>query len=114
MQFPSLETGYDVLFFNLQRYQKEDIYMVTDMPPPLFKEWELPRPMLCEKLYNKISLVNIWLSSGGTNSVLHTDSYENFHCLVSGTKRFTMFEPHYNLTIGPEITKGFYDLDVEK
>lgn len=88
--------------------------MVTDMPPPLYKEWELPRPMLCEKVFDRIMLINIWLSSGGTNSVLHTDSYENFHCLVSGVKRFTMFEPQYNETIGSEFKKGFYNVDVEK
>ena len=89
--------------------------MVHDLPPPMYQEWELPRPLLCGGLLDNIIHVYIWFSSGGTNSVLHTDSFENFHCLVSGKKRFTMFEPQYNRTIGPEHEKkGFYDVDVEK
>ena len=54
-------------------------------------------------------------SSGGTKSVLHTDTYENLHCLVSGTKEFVMIPPKYSTIIGPEHAElGYYDIDVEK
>ena len=53
-------------------------------------------------------------SSGGTKSVLHTDSMENFHCVVSGRKVFVMFEPHYSEAIGPEHKNlGYYHIDVD-
>jgi len=89
--------------------------MVADLPRPMYEEWEVPRPLVCGGFLDSITYTYIWFSSGGTNSVLHTDSFENFHCLVSGQKRFSMFEPHFNKTIGPEHeAKGFYDVDVAK
>ena len=57
----------------------------------------------------------IWFSSGGTRSVLHTDSGENLHCVVSGRKEWVLIEPKYSEEIGPEHKeKGFYDIDVDK
>ena len=54
-------------------------------------------------------------SSGGTRSVLHTDTYENLHCLVSGQKEFVLFDPKYSKDIGPEHEdSGFYHIDVDR
>ena len=54
-------------------------------------------------------------SSGGTKSVLHTDSYENLHCLVSGLKEFVLIPPEFSDVIGPEHAElGYYYIDVEK
>ena len=89
--------------------------MVNELSPPMYKVWQLPRPLLCGGFLDNLSAVIIWFSSGGTNSVLHTDSFENFHCLLSGKKKFVMIEPHYSTVIGPEHEEqGFYNLDVEK
>ena len=35
----------------------------------------------------------MWFSSGGTKSVVHTDSVENINCLYSGEKEFVMVDP---------------------
>ena len=54
-------------------------------------------------------------SSGGTRSVLHTDAYDNLHCVVSGVKEFLIIEPQYIDTIGPEHgSQGFYNIDVDQ
>jgi len=54
-------------------------------------------------------------SNGGTKSVLHTDSYENLHCLASGIKEFVLIPPEFSDIIGPEHAKlGYYYIDVEK
>jgi len=54
-------------------------------------------------------------SSGGTKSVLHTDSDENLHCLTSGIKEFIMIPPEYTTVIGPEHKDlGYYHIDVER
>ena len=46
--------------------------------------------------------------------MLHTDSFENFHCVVSGTKHFVLIERKYSKQIGPEHeSQGYYNLDVE-
>ena len=36
----------------------------------------------------------MWFSSGGTKSVVHTDSVDNINCLYSGEKEFVMVNPH--------------------
>ena len=54
-------------------------------------------------------------SNGGTKSVLHTDSYENLHCLASGIKEFVLIPPEFSDVIGPEHAElGYYCIDVEK
>ena len=89
--------------------------MVCDLPPPMYQEWMLPRPLICGGFTDNFMFTYMWFSSGGTKSVLHTDSFENFHCLVSGRKEFILIEPHYSSVIGPEhAKKGYYDMDVDK
>ena len=34
----------------------------------------------------------VWLSNGGTNSVLHNDQADNINCLLSGTKNFYLVD----------------------
>ena len=47
--------------------------------------------------------------------MLHTDSYENMHCLVSGRKEFVLIEPQYSTVIGPEHSAlGYYHIDVDR
>ena len=47
--------------------------------------------------------------------MLHTDAFDNLHCLVSGVKEFVMIEPRYIDIVGPEHkTQGFYNIDVDK
>ena len=65
-----------------------------------------------------VILANLFIyrfSSGGTKSVLHTDAYENLHCLASGIKEFVMIHPNYTSVIGPEHDGlGYYHIDVER
>jgi lysine-specific demethylase 8 len=35
----------------------------------------------------------MWFSSGGTKSVVHTDSVDNINCLFRGQKSFVMVDP---------------------
>ena len=35
----------------------------------------------------------MWFSSGGTKSVIHTDSFDNINCLFRGEKTFVMVDP---------------------
>lgn len=34
----------------------------------------------------------MWFSSGGTNSVVHTDSVDNLNCVYAGEKNFVMID----------------------
>jgi lysine-specific demethylase 8 len=98
----------------LNAYNTSDIYMVNDMPEGMKDEWPLPNFLLCGGYTEHMAYVNVWFSSGGTKSVLHSDSMENFHCVVSGRKEFIMFEPRYSQDIGPEHEQlGYYHIDVD-
>ena len=89
--------------------------MVDALPEDMYREWLVPRPLSCGGFRDHMMYVYMWFSSGGTKSVLHTDSFENMHCLVSGRKEFVLIEPHHSTVIGPEhAQKGFYNMDVEK
>ena len=35
----------------------------------------------------------MWFSSGGTKSVVHTDSVDNINCVFSGNKSFVLVDP---------------------
>lgn len=81
----------------------------------MYQEWQVPRPLLCGGFRDHFMYTYMWFSSGGTRSLLHTDSSENLHCLVSGSKQFLLMEPHYASVIGPEqALKGIYHVDVDK
>ncbi|XP_065916678.1 bifunctional peptidase and arginyl-hydroxylase JMJD5-like [Dysidea avara] len=99
----------------LKRYKSEDIYLVNDMPMGMQQEWMVPRCLLCGGYTEYFNFCYIWFSSGGTKSVLHTDAYQNLHCLTSGIKEFVLIPPEYIEIIGPEHgLQGYYDIDVEK
>ena len=69
----------------------------------------------CIHLYIYVLGGTLRFSSGGTKSVLHTDSLENMHCLVAGQKEFIMIPPQYAKVIGPEwATQGYFNMDVEQ
>ncbi|XP_065916677.1 bifunctional peptidase and arginyl-hydroxylase JMJD5-like [Dysidea avara] len=99
----------------LKRYKTEDIYLVDDMPDGMQQEWMVPRCLLCGGYIEYLNFCFMWFSNGGTMSVLHTDSYENLHCLASGIKEFVLIPAEYSEIIGPEHAGlGYYHIDVER
>ena len=37
----------------------------------------------------------LWMSSGGTTSVIHSHADHNIHCLLDGRKDFILIDPRY-------------------
>ena len=87
----------------------------------------LPTPWLCPGLScsavrrHRVRLVStcticlqetalLWMSSGGTNSVLHYDSEDNMNCLFSGRKRMTFHHPKWKDSI-ETAEMGWIDID---
>ena len=35
----------------------------------------------------------MWFSSGGTQSVVHTDAVDNINCVFDGSKEFVLIDP---------------------
>ena len=53
-------------------------------------DFYVPKPLLCDDITSRISTSILWFSSGGTKSLLHTDSQENLNCVLDGHKEFVM------------------------
>ena len=65
MQVPVLQYVYilislPLLFTRTQRYKEDDIYMVTDLPEGMLKEWMVPRFMLCGGYTKHLMYVYMW------------------------------------------------------
>ncbi|XP_078576957.1 lysine-specific demethylase 8-like [Branchiostoma floridae x Branchiostoma japonicum] len=80
----------------LDNYQLEDWYVVSLLPDPMRAEMQVPRSLLCGTFKKSILESNLWLSAGGTTSLLHYDADHNLHCLISGRKDFIMIDSKYD------------------
>ncbi|KAG1698312.1 JmjC domain-containing protein 5 [Nymphon striatum] len=87
----------------IARYDKEDLYMVQDIlsvensVTEMISELSFPRIFQCGNFQRVLMNVIMWFSSGGTNSVLHTDTLDNINCIFSGTKQLFMVDKKYGL-----------------
>lgn len=75
-------------------YQTEKIYMVDEVPPHLKNDVPIAFPLQCPALQNFLTDNIMWMSSGGTKSVVHTDQVENINCLIRGRKDLVLIDPH--------------------
>merc|ERR1712121_408058 len=99
----------------LDAYKKKGIYMVTDISKPnlLTKDVFVPKPLLCDDITKRFHTCVMWLSSGGTKSVLHSDSLENLNCVISGDKDFIMLHKNQKKDL-PTEEDGHSKVDVDK
>ena len=50
----------------------------------------------CGELRTRFTEINLWINSGGAQSVLHKDSPNTINCVVNGSKEWKLFEFKYN------------------
>lgn len=100
----------------LESYNTSDYYLVSDImkPNPLIDELFLPKPLMCDELSSKIITNVMWFSSGGTTSVLHTDSFENLNCLFDGEKELFMAHKKHSKLIDLLENGAYSEVDVER
>jgi len=62
------------------------LYAIIDFDSdgPAKRDFQLSQPLNCKEIAPQA--LTLWLSSGGTSSVLHADDAENFLMLLDGTK----------------------------
>ena len=78
-------------------------YMVADIPEWLEKDLIVPAPLQCSGLMDGgFDSSVMWFSSGNTASVLHTDDFENIHCVYRGAKNVVLI----NTTQYKAVQKG--------
>ncbi|CAH3016527.1 unnamed protein product [Porites evermanni] len=89
-------------------------YMVSSVPQFLRQDVYLPVPISCPNIIQG-NLVQdmMWLSSGGTKSVLHNDHAENIMCVFKGTKEFFLIDEKYQDLVNV-TERGYSDVDVDR
>lgn len=85
--------GQDTIRSFLDTYQKKDSYIVSQLPDPMSKEVMVLPFMTCGSFYERTLEANLWLSSGGTKSLLHKDADNAINCLLNGTKNWILIHP---------------------
>ena len=76
-------------------------------------------PLTCGLLKDRLVEVDLWMSGGGTKSILHKDAYNAINCLYNGTKEWKMVEYKYEDKIykawePPQMVGGFSRVNVLK
>ncbi|XP_067665099.1 uncharacterized protein [Haliotis asinina] len=70
----------------LDLYQKKNVYLVHSLPNIMKDDVHLPITLQCGGVQHVLQDTVLWMSSGGTKSVLHSDKLDNLLCVLSGTK----------------------------
>lgn len=109
--------GRDTIRSFLETYQEKDSYTVSQLPDPLTTEVRVLPFLMCGTFSERILEANLWLSSGGTRSMLHKDADNAFNCLLNGTKDWILIHPDNEENIpvadGDKGYGGFATLDVQ-
>lgn len=88
----------------------EALYSVSPLPDAMAAHVHLPPWLRCGGGARRMRALNLWMSSGGTESVVHTDPYDNLNCVFAGRKRFLLIDSRfYPLVSHPEC--GWYDAE---
>lgn len=100
----------------IETYHEHEIYMVNRVPSFLQKDVEMPSPLKCNTTRDLMLDHVVWMSSGGTKSVLHNDDLDNINCLFRGSKHLLMINPDkYKGKVPIDHPNGGYSsLDVDR
>ena len=89
MEMP--QAGDDVLYYSRQNDNMRDAEELAS----LFEDGGVPGclPLAAEAFGNAPDAVNLWIGDERAVSSAHRDPYENFYCVLSGTKTFDLLPP---------------------
>lgn len=100
--------GRDTIRSFLETYQEKDSYTVSQLPDPLSTEVRVLPFLMCGTFSERILEANLWLSSGGTRSMLHKDADNAFNCLLNGTKDWILIHPDNEENVSRHFYSFFY------
>ena len=87
--------GRDTIKSYLSDYRMKDSYVVSQLPDPMTEDVDVLSCLSCGTFAERIMEANLWLSSGGTSSLLHRDADNAVNCLLNGTKDWILIDPKY-------------------
>ena len=85
--------GRDTIRSFLETYKEKSSYIVSQLPDPMTEDVFVPPFMMCGTIYDRLLESNLWLSAGGTKSLLHRDADHAINCLLNGTKDWILIDP---------------------
>ncbi|XP_076438087.1 uncharacterized protein LOC143277193 isoform X2 [Babylonia areolata] len=102
----------------LYDYMYEDWYLASTVPLDMMLELPLPKCLRCGTLSQHLQEAELWMSSGGTSSRLHSHDDHNLHCVLFGRRDFILiqgqFKTNFNFHLDFEGSKGGHSkLDME-
>ncbi|CAB4003102.1 Lysine-specific demethylase 8 [Paramuricea clavata] len=108
--------GRDTIKSYLSDYHAKDSYVVSQLPDPMARDVDVLSCLSCGTFTKRIMEATLWLSSGGTSSLLHRDADNAINCLLNGTKDWILIDPKHEDKIpiaqGDKGYGGFAVLDV--
>lgn len=85
--------GRDTIKSYLNNYRTKDSYVVSQLPHIMARDINVLPCLSCGTFLERIMEANLWLSSGGTSSLLHRDADNAINCLLNGTKDWILIDP---------------------
>lgn len=97
----------------LSHYNSSELFMVQDVYDHMLTDVALPTMLNCDETWQGMNMVVMWMSSGGTKSVLHNDEQENLLTLVDGRKEVLVWHPTEapNLYVHEAVRGGLSPID---
>ena len=70
-------------------------YVVSEVPVQMYDDVSVLPCMTCGPFKTRMVEVDLWMSGGGTSSILHKDAFNAMNCLYNGTKEWKLIEYIY-------------------
>lgn len=106
-------------FINNYHKENNNLYIVSELPTPMWRDVTVIPPLTCGLLKDRLVEVDLWMSGGGTKSILHKDAYNAINCLYNGTKEWKLIEYKYEDKIykawePPQNVGGFSRINIQQ
>ncbi|GFO45631.1 Jmjc domain-containing protein 5 [Plakobranchus ocellatus] len=76
----------------LFEYMYEDWYLASGIPRDMMEELPLPVCVRCGTVSERLVSAQLWMSSGGTSSHVHSHDDHLLHCVLFGRRDFILVE----------------------
>ncbi|KAK3753547.1 hypothetical protein RRG08_020618 [Elysia crispata] len=80
----------------LFNYMYDEWYLASGVPRDMMEELPLPVSIRCGTVSQRLVSAQLWMSSGGTSSRVHSHDDHLLHCVLFGRRDFILVEHKYN------------------